>query len=277
MDYYLGYLKEDLRLTKEYLEAWKQDKSRTSVLVETALAGDNESHDRHQQQAFLIRCNSIPMDCEVQQDLDTSLEESFYEANARVGKSGPRKITKRARDYEIAFKIQEKIDQGLTLERASNEVYDECLELVKFQRRDKIYLAISPQRIRQIYRKYKNYIEEYMRVLQQREAEYRDRMDKTLDREMRILYPEAVNEALDLIEDEAVVALPETSKRLKELEKATKLEEERFMTVYATRNLHKMYWHGLKGQTAFYPPLWDRYFSALKRVVELNQTGRSNG
>ena len=97
---------------------------------------------------------------------------------------------------------------------------------------------------------------------------------------MRILHPEAVNEALELIEDEAVVGLPETRKRLKELEKATAAEcnelEEKYFGVSGAR-LHRMYWHGLKGQTAFYPPLWDRYFSALKRVVELNQTGRSNG
>ena len=140
---------------------------------------------------------------------------------------------------------------------------------------------IGAGRMKQIWMAHRDFVSQYLEAQPQREAEKREQMKDILDAEMRImqpmrnLHPMPVNEALELIEDEIVVALPETRTRLKRLEKKT--------AKMCGKDISRNYWHGIPPVTIYeggrkgkkhietkqsFTPLWEQYEIALEQVVE---------
>lgn len=268
----MDFLADDIRLAPELLEAWKRGDTRISVLIESARSGCTESHNRLLQLATYFHKSSKPFPEGLTEYVAQFLEqEAFGDAAKKLPGHGGRPENKE-RDIEIAFKVKEKINHGLSLNKASEAVKAENLRY-----------SVSDQRIRQIYRDHETFLRDYFEAQPARQAEAKQQMRAAIDCEYLKLMPPPMREALDLINDLSKAALPETPKLLMKLEKETLAEliAENVKSGISDDTypafLTKLYWHGYKyvddeGKerevvSCMHPPLWNRFYSALKQMT----------
>lgn len=281
----MGFLSDDIRLAVEFLEAWRTGESEMSVLVRSALDGDQDSHRSLRMLAHYARRNQLPPDPELEDYItDWEIRDLFDDEKNAGGRPNNKE-----RDIEIAFKIKSLINEGHT----EADGYKILANTVDIVRGKKTRYPIGEGRMKQIWMAHREFVSQYLEAQPKRESEEREHMDQILDLEKRILHPQTVNEALELIEDEAVVALPETRQRLKQLEKETLVVCREMLKIESSADdegevanddsnfaekITKLYWHGTtcvdddgneqEDVSGFYPPLWERHANALEQVVE---------